>query len=333
MLRNKNIYNRRGIGAMPIVLAIIPLALLGGFFVFSTLRNSHTADIKPIIVNQNPTQDSQSIDSDGDGLKDWEEQIYGTDPHNSDTDGDGTKDGDEITQGRDPLKPNTSKDPNTPNDFLTQKTSSISSPDQQGESNLTKKIAEVFTNEYLLKLIQNPGEQQDFDAIVDRMTHAALKQAPPPPRMLTENNIIISGNNTEGNIKNYMQEFASIAIKDGSPIQDKKDTVTVIVDLMKDPDNGIARQALKDRIAAADIFLNDIKKISVPKDFAALHMSYLNTSIREGEGVKKILAIKDDAFLAVLGVREVIQSEIKFQDIVKQYQQILKEKNIALTPK
>ncbi len=43
------------------------------------------------------------IDSDKDGLSDWEEiNIYGSDPHDEDTDGDGVDDGEEVLQGRNP---------------------------------------------------------------------------------------------------------------------------------------------------------------------------------------------------------------------------------------
>lgn len=44
-------------------------------------------------------------DTDGDGLRDWEEAVRGTDPNKSDTDGDATSDGDEAKLNRDPLKP------------------------------------------------------------------------------------------------------------------------------------------------------------------------------------------------------------------------------------
>jgi hypothetical protein len=46
-------------------------------------------------------------DTDSDGLPDWQEILYGTDPKKADTDGDGTNDANEIKSGRDPLKENT----------------------------------------------------------------------------------------------------------------------------------------------------------------------------------------------------------------------------------
>lgn len=42
-------------------------------------------------------------DADGDGLKDWEEELWKTDLKNPDTDGDGTADGEEIRLRRNPL--------------------------------------------------------------------------------------------------------------------------------------------------------------------------------------------------------------------------------------
>jgi len=45
------------------------------------------------------------LDGDGDGLNNFEEARYGTDPHNRDTDGDGWSDGDEVRYGSNPLDP------------------------------------------------------------------------------------------------------------------------------------------------------------------------------------------------------------------------------------
>lgn len=50
--------------------------------------------------------DTETYDSDGDGLSDIEEESLGTDPFNSDSDGDGVSDGEEIWSGTDPNDPN-----------------------------------------------------------------------------------------------------------------------------------------------------------------------------------------------------------------------------------
>lgn len=51
------------------------------------------------------------LDSDGDGLLDWQEAELGTDPFNPDTDGDGLSDGDEVNLYRtDPLNPDSDFD-------------------------------------------------------------------------------------------------------------------------------------------------------------------------------------------------------------------------------
>lgn len=55
--------------------------------------------------------DANPDDRDGDGLYDWEERDYGTDPYDSDTDRDGLYDGEEVFDyGTDPLYADTDDD-------------------------------------------------------------------------------------------------------------------------------------------------------------------------------------------------------------------------------
>lgn len=68
-------------------------------------------------------------DTDGDGIKDWEEVIIGTDPKNPDTDGDGTPDGKEIQQNRIPIKAGPSDAATRPLDsFLSKSERTLASP-------------------------------------------------------------------------------------------------------------------------------------------------------------------------------------------------------------
>lgn len=98
-----------------ILAAVLPLAFWAGLFGFWFFKDSKSADANPIIIKNNSISNSNNIsrlasisatqiDEDNDGLSDWEESIYGTDPKKSDTDADGYLDGEEILSGRDPLK-------------------------------------------------------------------------------------------------------------------------------------------------------------------------------------------------------------------------------------
>ena len=63
----------------------------------------HVVDASSCVVVADP-------DTDGDGLTDADEILYGTDPTLADTDGDGLNDGDEIAAGTMPLNPDTDGD-------------------------------------------------------------------------------------------------------------------------------------------------------------------------------------------------------------------------------
>ena len=72
----------------------------------SELASNNEPTEESIVANINlASLKNAELDSDNDGLKDWEETLWKTDPNNKDTDADGTTDGDEIATNRDPLTP------------------------------------------------------------------------------------------------------------------------------------------------------------------------------------------------------------------------------------
>ena len=89
-------------------LIVFILLIFAGWFYFSDYKNKQTQYIaeqekSPLVVALDTTS-KLDADSDSDGLKDWEELLWKTDPSKTDTDGDGTNDNEEISLNRNPLK-------------------------------------------------------------------------------------------------------------------------------------------------------------------------------------------------------------------------------------
>ncbi len=119
------------------------IILLVSSFIFYTYKRGSTenyinTDSLTALKNNTVSQEQEAKDTDGDGLKDWEEVLYGTNPNNPDTDGDGTPDGLEIQHNRNPLIKG-------PKDSLTPTaTKNGSTPTNSDNLTLTDKFAEDF---------------------------------------------------------------------------------------------------------------------------------------------------------------------------------------------
>ena len=115
-----------------IAFAIISLGIIGSIFVskylkehpeaFASLRNKTDKEIplKDISFGTSVKSGIEAIDTDEDGLMDWEELLWGTDVNKKDTDGDKTTDGDEVRGGRNPTKEG-------PDDYLNKEDKNIDS--------------------------------------------------------------------------------------------------------------------------------------------------------------------------------------------------------------
>lgn len=102
-----------------LILISIVIAL-GIIYSFSLLNKNQKTDPQ-LLLNAEAkakVQEFMALDSDSDGLKDWEEALWKTDPQKSDTDNDGTNDANEIKLNRDPLKQNINPSNQEPSDKI-----------------------------------------------------------------------------------------------------------------------------------------------------------------------------------------------------------------------
>ena len=112
-----------------------------------------------------------NVDSDNDGLLDWQEALYGTDPRNKDTDGDGTPDGEEIKENRDPLKANTAPRGQEPNDKISPELIANEqkiSEEYQNLNPIEKMARNLMSNIIASQPINGQIDQQTTDTLVQK---------------------------------------------------------------------------------------------------------------------------------------------------------------------
>jgi len=95
---------RLHIKKIPVVTIVVAIIFAVGLLLFigAYSKKGALSQIN-ILGGRETTIESQNIDTDNDGLKDWEEDLYKTDSLNPDTDNDGYLDGEEINSGHNPL--------------------------------------------------------------------------------------------------------------------------------------------------------------------------------------------------------------------------------------
>lgn len=137
---------------------VIPVVLLLGIFIGGAIV-LRTQGIGAQVLTEGkkvlfPIASEPDADPDGDGLKNWQEETYTTDPRNPDTDGDGYLDGEEVASGYNPTIP-------APNDALPGTDTNSPRPLPK---NLTTYLAQILTQKISSGEIA-PAEGSSLDDI------------------------------------------------------------------------------------------------------------------------------------------------------------------------
>lgn len=220
------------------------------------------------IASSSPDNSASQIDSDHDGLPDWEEALYGTDPHNPDTDGDGTSDGAEVALGRNPLVKG-------PNDFLASKNNPVATSSATVKENLT--LTDTFARDFFTQYMntQQSGTQIT-PANADQFASDYLKTSTLPDisakqYTLADLSLTDSG---RANISNYKDSIAAIFAKYWP--SGKTNEIAIMQQAFTNNDTG-ALAGLTPIISGYQSALKNMVTLPVPKLATSLHLNVLNT--------------------------------------------------------
>lgn len=244
--------------------------ILIGFFVherdavmkFGAENFSHREKIEGLPLTMATSTDIMNRDTDRDGLPDWEERMYGSDPFKSDTDLDGTPDGQEVREGRDPSIKNTAGDNKEPNDklkVLQDPHFATSSTDILG-----------LKKEFFAKFLAAQGQNIRATTYHDLIKGFDVKKFTAKNQLVDIN---ISSNNDIESLRTYGNTFGTFIIKYTERTHRTEEEI--LADGMKAKDDVILREL---QLPAIDYrnFSLDLKNEQVPSGLAQSHLLIVN---------------------------------------------------------
>lgn len=189
------------VGLVLIIVVLIVVSTVS----FSNIKKPEYSDELQnvdLLVALNTDPEYKAGDSDNDGLLDWQEELYGTDPLNPDTDGDDTLDGDEVKDGRDPRIAG----PNDPllsyNDYF----KSAADFETFATGTVTSQLSVDLLSQYLTLKQKDQLTDEASEKLVTEIAQSAV-QGIVTQKMFTQEDLPVVTSSRES-VKTYGTQFA-----------------------------------------------------------------------------------------------------------------------------
>lgn len=288
--------------------------------IFILFSKKDETPVKNIADNNRAARETElarlNQDSDGDGLKDWEEEIYGTDSKKADTDGDKTQDGEEIKLGRDPLKPG-------PDDKFPGPAAEKKETTPSKENNLTQKLIDRFGEKFILPWLNDSSVNPDNE----KLSQEILKDisSAPAPNYFTEKDITILKTDLPEDFLKYAKDFSAV-ISDSFRNLDRPE-IMIFSEALQAED--LSRLSILDTyLSAYKVALIKLKNLPAPPSLANLHLAYLNATRRQQTAVEKMRRADNDVVKGTYGAQEYIAVNDEITSLEQKFQKVFAEKKL-----
>jgi len=326
-----------------VVTAVI-LAVLLILFIGAYAKKGAFSQINLFGSNETLVQ-SQNIDSDNDGLKDWQETLYKTDANNPDTDGDGYLDGEEIDSGHNPLvkspgdtdlfyplplgdKYNITKKVLSDQNIDTLFASYISQKQQYLKSNPLIGSQDAFSAEVSQATIDEMAKRAlgDLYSVLTDQAKTELEQIPDLFNItVTDNDIKISQDNDKATIEKYLGQVSYILNTDNFFIKEQAYQA-----LIKTFNEGDFSQ-LDELIKTNDAKIEDAKTIIVPSTWKDIHERGLELTLLIRNIYVSFRDVLDDPLKAYMAVDKLESFSQNWNELINQAINLAKSQGITLT--
>ncbi|MDQ1299693.1 MAG: hypothetical protein QG636_361 [Patescibacteria group bacterium] len=229
-------------------------------------------------------------DSDADGLPDWQESLYGTDPLNPESFQAGIKDGEAVAQGL--IEPKVvvrpEEEPIDPN--------SIPGIDAVPDS-LTDRFSQTLLKQYLLNKGTEPPTQEEILAFVQQGV-AELSATFVPKDAYSSAQVRSSGTSGEAALRAYAAQVD--AAFETHTVSSEKNELFYFEDAMKGSTSALKKIA--DISEAYTNIADALMDIPVPQEAQRAHLSIVNALMQMSDVTEHMASMESDPLRALMGI-------------------------------
>jgi len=255
-------------------LILIALALALLVFILGKILNKKTVwqnkSLDEKAVSNSNKEDFFSVDSDGDGLYDWEEALWETNPKLKDSDGDGVDDKKFIENKR--------------------KDADFDETYKSDSSNETEVFAKQFFTTTAVLSQGNNFNQDTIDQFSDSIGQSISSFSLKDKYTLSDLKL---GNTTA---LQYQKNISDIYARLEKP---ESNELTLLAYIMENPNDQYGLDELGKYLSFSDSLVKGFLAVNVPNSNAGLHLSFVNNLDKMSEIMKSIIYIEEDPLKVV----------------------------------
>jgi len=336
-LKTKKPLSKAGI-ITAIVLTVLLILFIGAYSKRGAFSQINLFGASEAII------ESQNLDSDNDGLKDWQEKLYQTDANNPDTDADGYLDGEEVDSGHNPLVKapgdsdvfyplplgtayNVTSKVLTDENIDTLFGSYFSQKEQFLESNPTIGSQEAFSAMVPDSTIQEMAKRA-FGDVYLTITDQAKEELAKIPTIfeitVSDKDIKISEDNSKEAIQEYINQAASIINSENFFITGEAfETISTAIN-----ENNFS--GLDSLIIDNDAKIGEAKNLTVPSTWKDLHKNGMELTILIRNIYVSFRDMIDDPLKAYIASGELDKFPAEWKKFIEQVNDLAKTQGIII---
>mgnify|MGYP001614183666 FL=1 len=313
-------------------LIVLILLIFAGWFYFSDYKNKQIQYIadkekSPLAVVMESTN-KLDADTDGDGLKDWEELLWKTDSGKADTDGDGTPDGEEINLDRNPLKAGPDDKSSDKEDLVAQEKAVSDSK----QNTMTAAYAKQFLTEYLV-LKKQKGEltEEDKQNLVDKVMNNVKPLAITDKYTISD--IKISGDISKESVKKYAEGMKSIFVDSKNTLPNESEIFNLLLKNIEEENIKnieLSIKALNDYTILNEKRVEIMLSPSIPENLSKNHLEVVNGFNNIKFAIENMTIAQTDPVKAMMGQKLYDEQMQRIYNALKSIQEIFNEYEITV---